>query len=159
MRLDEEMEGERFFPSYKLLLKTAKETRGPGGELQAVTLPVPIIAAILLETFAAKGFDEEDYLSRYPDVRQSVEVGRVKSGLEHFVRAGFFEGRLANYVPPDEHWYREQNVDVLEATEGGRSKNAEEHYIANGAGEGRAPTPEMERVVKEWVTLIAANKL
>jgi hypothetical protein len=158
MNFDEEMEGQRFFPPYKLLLKATKETRGPGGELQAVTLPVPILAAMLREAFLAKDFNEEDYLSRYPDVRESVSVGRVKSGLDHFVRAGFFEGRLINYVRPDEHWYRERNIDVMDAIEGGRFESAEGHYIASGAGEGRAPTPELEPVIQEWVGLVAANK-
>lgn len=159
MRSYEDMEAQRFFPSYKLLLKAAKETRGPSGDLQAVTLPVPILAAILREAFVSKDFDEEDYLSRYPDVRESVRLGQVKSGLEHFVQGGFFEGRLANYVRPDEHWYRERNVDVLEAIEGGRFENAEEHYLASGAEEGRAPTPELEVVVQEWVSLVVAHKL
>jgi GT2 family glycosyltransferase len=36
-------------------------------------------------------FDEQDYLSRYPDVRDAVERGEFASGLEHYRRVGHAE--------------------------------------------------------------------
>lgn len=39
------------------------------------------------------GFDEANYLSAYPDVRNAVATGRITSGLEHFYRWGRAEGR------------------------------------------------------------------
>jgi hypothetical protein len=44
-------------------------------------------------------FDESDYVSRYADVRAAIEAGRIRSGHEHYVRHGYFAGRLANPVP------------------------------------------------------------
>jgi hypothetical protein len=39
-------------------------------------------------------FDEEWYLSKYPDVAIAIGAGRVKSALDHYVRHGKHEGRL-----------------------------------------------------------------
>jgi len=38
-------------------------------------------------------FDEQFYLSRYPDVREAVEKGDFASGHEHYLGHGQHEGR------------------------------------------------------------------
>ncbi len=43
-------------------------------------------------------FDEEWYLSRYPDVARAVSAGLGRSGLQHYLIHGRKEGRLP--VPP-----------------------------------------------------------
>ena len=41
-------------------------------------------------------FDERDYLSRYPDVKEAVRSGTFVSGVEHFRKFGAIEGREAH---------------------------------------------------------------
>jgi hypothetical protein len=41
-------------------------------------------------------FDEDFYLSRYGDVRQAVNAGSYRSGLEHYLACGKTEGRVAS---------------------------------------------------------------
>ncbi len=48
-----------------------------------------------------EGFDEADYLRRYPDVAVAVRDGRVASGKAHFVERGRAEGRRYRLVPID----------------------------------------------------------
>jgi hypothetical protein len=38
-------------------------------------------------------FNEQFYLSTYPDVAAAVASGALRSGLEHFASYGQFEGR------------------------------------------------------------------
>lgn len=40
------------------------------------------------------GFEEDTYLRAYPDVAEAVERGELRSGLEHYLRAGRAEQRL-----------------------------------------------------------------
>lgn len=144
----------QYFPSYKFLLSAAKEQRTADGKLQALTLPLPVVSALLRELFAATGFDEQDYLARYPDVRELVRSKQDQTAVEHFVNSGFFEGRLANCAPVAEEWYRKRNPDVWQAIKKGQFKDAKEHYFTSGANEGRAPSPELEPIAEYWSDVI-----
>jgi SAM-dependent methyltransferase len=44
-------------------------------------------------------FDEQDYLARYPDIKRSIDSGKLQSGHAHFIGSGYFEGRFATPVP------------------------------------------------------------
>jgi hypothetical protein len=46
--------------------------------------------------FDPADFDEQWYLTQYPDVRAALEQGRVPSALHHYLRHGFDEGRSPN---------------------------------------------------------------
>jgi len=74
-------------------------------------------------------FDQDWYLNRYPDVRDSGA-----NPLLHFLYDGIPEGRLPNpyFVPL---WYVETYPDV-----GGNDPFA--HFFQHGAAEGRSPGPE-----------------
>ena len=146
--------GYRYLPSYKFLLSAAKELRTADGKLQALTLPLPIVSALLRELYLASGFNEDDYLERYADVRELVRSKKGTTALDHFVTSGFFEGRLANCVPVAEEWYRKRNPDVWQAIKKGQFKDAKEHYLISGANEGRAPSPELESAAEFWSDVI-----
>jgi hypothetical protein len=40
-------------------------------------------------------FDEEFYMSRYPDIKGALETASIKSAKEHFIKFGQSEGRMA----------------------------------------------------------------
>lgn len=59
-------------------------------------------------------FDEDSYLSHNQDVAEALKRGQWKSGLEHFLRHGFAEGR--NPLPLNGHTaLAEQEPDRLSA--------------------------------------------
>ena len=48
-------------------------------------------------------FQEADYLAMYPDIVEAVRDGRITRPIDHFLRHGRAEGRLAFRF--DEAWY------------------------------------------------------
>jgi hypothetical protein len=95
-----------------------------------------------LEPFVSR-FDEEFYLRSYKDIARAVSTGGLKSGLEHYVKHGFAEGR--DGFPFDPVWYSTEYA--LAAMEVGRGDYADlaHHYVEVGASRGYRPVPERSK--------------
>lgn len=78
-------------------------------------------------------FNEEFYLSRYPDVAASVRSGTFNSGYDHYQLYGKQEGRAFF----DEEFYLRENTDVLSAVRSGQFASGYQHYKLHGQAEGR----------------------
>lgn len=85
--------------------------------------------------------DEKWYLTRHPDIAKAVHEGRWRSGRDHFVNIGYFEGRQPFPVTVDEEWYLSENPAVAEAIREGTMKSAQQHFDQRGYREGRLPYP------------------
>lgn len=83
--------------------------------------------------------DEEWYLNRYPDVRDSVQSGAVTSASDHFTRFGYLEQRLPYDIKVDEAWYLAQYPDVKASVRREDFATGKDHYEAFGFREGRLP--------------------
>jgi hypothetical protein len=88
-------------------------------------------------------FDEEFYLRTYKDIARAVSGGGLKSGLQHYIRHGFAEGRDAFAF--DRSWYSMEYP--LAALEVGRGDYASlvHHYVAVGASRGYKPVPDQSK--------------
>jgi len=67
-------------------------------EIRRATLldiPGDALRPLLAPYITAAPLDEEAYLQRYPDVAEAVATQRIESAREHYVIAGYFEGRRA----------------------------------------------------------------
>jgi hypothetical protein len=84
-------------------------------------------------------FDEEWYLSQYPDVRKAIQAGIISSGADHYRRSGYIEGRFPFEPVIDESWYCKQYPDVNDAINSGAIPDARTHYLTVGRFEGRLP--------------------
>lgn len=84
-------------------------------------------------------FDENFYLSSYPDVKAAVDNKQISSGLEHFQRSGLTEGRTLVSPYYNEETYLQKHADVAAAVADGSLKSGLQHYIQNGEAEGRSP--------------------
>jgi hypothetical protein len=105
-----------------------------------VSVPEDLFRRMLAAAIKQKGlFDEKFYMESYADVSKAVTNGRVPSGLDHYVTAGYFENRLPKKLIVDEHFYLQENPDVAEAIKKGKLKTAQEHFDASGFREGRSP--------------------
>src|SRR5258707_11540527 len=82
-------------------------------------------------------FDEEWYLSQYPDVKSGVRAGTIASAADHYRRSGYLEGRLPFEPAVDESWYCNQYPDVKNAIRTGAVPDARKHYLTTGRFEGR----------------------
>lgn len=74
-----------------------KKARSLISKLRTKIRPAPLSAKM------PPDWDEEGYLSWYPDVKAAVESGILSSGFEHWVRYGRLEGRkvVAGQISPE----------------------------------------------------------
>ncbi len=86
-------------------------------------------------------FDEQWYLSAYPDVAEAVRKQTVPSAKDHFLAFGYFENRLPYAMKVDEQWYRSTYRDVREAIAEQRFASCQAHFEQAGYAEGRLPHP------------------
>ncbi|MBE9228303.1 hypothetical protein IQ264_23040 [Phormidium sp. LEGE 05292] len=91
-------------------------------------------------TSASPFFNEQAYLTLYPDVRNAVASGVFKSGLEHFTFNGAQEGRYSPIGTFDsEQVYLKKYPDVAAAVKQGLFYSGYDHYLKYGQFEGRVP--------------------
>jgi len=86
-------------------------------------------------------FNENFYLSNYPDVQAGVNAKVFSSGLDHFQKIGITEGRTLISPAFDEKTYLQKYPDVATAVKNGVFKSGLQHFILAGEAEGRSGTP------------------
>lgn len=104
---------------------------------RTVTLPVALFDELMRAAFTEMVPDSW-YLNRYPDVAGAVKKGLFKTGSEHFVSAGLYEGRIPYGIEIDEAEYLKTHRDVARAIETGAFTSASDHFYKSGFNEGRA---------------------
>jgi hypothetical protein len=89
---------------------------------------------------AGVGLDSEWYLEQNQDVKTAIEEGHLQSPEQHFVEAGYFEGRIPFAPEFDEQWYLSEYPDVADLIERGEAESALHHFVSFGYQEGRSPS-------------------
>lgn len=84
-------------------------------------------------------FEEAWYRRTYPDVEEAIRAGAYRTGRQHFVEHGYFEGRRPFPMEVDEGWYLRAYPDVGESVQGGAVASALDHFERHGYEEGRRP--------------------
>ncbi|MFM7448649.1 MAG: DUF4347 domain-containing protein [Leptolyngbyaceae cyanobacterium] len=84
-------------------------------------------------------FDETYYTWKNPDVQAAVQAGQFRSGYEHFVYFGQFEGRSPSTLY-NEQYYLSSNPDVDAAVKSGQLRSGLQHFLLYGNQEGRNPS-------------------
>ncbi len=70
---------------------------------------------------------------------EAIKAGAYRSGRQHFVEHGYFEGRRPFELEIDEAFYMRQYPDIQEGISKGLLESAREHFVKNGYEEGRIP--------------------
>ena len=83
--------------------------------------------------------DDAFYREKYPDVSAAIDAGDYESPRDHFIRHGYFEGRIPSRLSIDQDWYIKNYDDVLLGIENGDIVSAEDHFNLHGYQEGRLP--------------------
>lgn len=83
--------------------------------------------------------DEKWYTAQYPDIRESIERGDLRSASEHFIRFGWLESRMPYRIQVVEEWYLDQYADVRAAVHREDFMSGQEHFDLRGYREGRLP--------------------
>ncbi|MEF2074016.1 hypothetical protein [Consotaella aegiceratis] len=127
-------------------IKRALQLRGFDEGHKTLTMNRDGFLALLDQVIRASPFDEDFYLSAYPDVAAAVEQGEIETGFEHYKRFGFYEGRFPGFRGFDPDAYVAANPDL--ASFKGRldyEKALREHYHHYGFVEGRPLRPQRVR--------------
>lgn len=141
---------DNYLPRGPILLKSLRLTTDRLNGDFKLTVSSAVLAELLRNVISTLPFDEAIYLSRNDDIRAAHEAGEIANLHDHFVEAGFFEGRIASKNVVDADWYVARYPDVYDAIKNQAVRDAETHYIANGAAEGRVPNQDVEVIAERW---------
>ena len=101
--------------------------------------------------------DDAWYRGVNADVAAAIIAGVIPSAKDHYIRAGYFEGRLPCEPTVDEAWYLTCYPDVAEAQRKGMVGSAKAHFRDYGREEGRAGVPEHEAASNKWINLVRTS--
>jgi hypothetical protein len=131
-------------PHFERLLKVCN-IRGWQDGHKTLTLDRQGFVTILTEMLQAVPFDEQWYLDRYPDVADAIASGKLASAREHYVRFGYFEGRLPGLNGFDAEAYCSIYPDLEHILVEPRSDSrAKAHFVEYGYREGRFAPDKVE---------------
>jgi hypothetical protein len=139
-----------YIPPYAALLQVLKKSRSDLDDQASIEIPVLVFKLLLKAAILGAEFDEESYLQANPDVRRAVRDGEIKSGYQHFVQFGYFEGRKGGMNEVDPRWYLRTYPDIAAAVKNGKIDYAREHFYDAGAAEGRSPNPDYVDDAEQW---------
>lgn len=139
-----------FVPPFELLLaEIGLKPAGFSGQ-DRIAVPRPLLEFMLRLLLRHAAFNEANYLEKNPDVRAAIARGELRSGREHYVALGYFEGRIGGGPPVDETWYLRAYPDVAEAVRLGVVPSATAHYDTAGGQEWRVPDARLAPEVNAW---------
>jgi hypothetical protein len=146
-----------FVPKFEAVLNAAGLTVQKYKNSEEVTINRGLFDLLIGLLAISQDFDEEYYLACYPDVANSVADGGMKAH-EHYVKYGYFEGRVGCRAHVDEEWYLEYYPDVAKVIESGELPSADMHYHVSGCLEWRSPNRAALEEVAVWRVLAQSSK-
>ena len=142
-----------FVPPYDLILKHLGSDPKKRGRSDDVIVPRRLLDFLLRRLLEHVDFDETQYLRCNPDVVTAIAKREMRSGREHFIQVGYFEGR-AGGIPVQEDWYLARNPDVAAAKRARKVESAEMQYRIAGASEWRQPNARSANDVDAWKSVM-----
>lgn len=135
--------GWRFTVKYLLpfsVLKNSVKLMSVKGQLK-VDVTYDEFLEFIKKFLQAVPIDEGWYRTTYPDVDEAIKAGAYRSGRQHFVEHGYFEGRRPFDLEVDEVWYTKTYPDIQLSVLNGEVASAHDHFVRHGYEEGRQPAP------------------
>jgi hypothetical protein len=114
-------------------------TRSPTKGQACVQILEAPLHDLLRSIITSVEVDEAWYRKEYGDVDHAIKNGTLSSAQDHYIRVGYFEGRLPRQYVVDQDWYLKTYADVKEAIKTGHFRSAQEHFDRDGYKEGRLP--------------------
>jgi hypothetical protein len=120
----------------------------------------PAFLAFLLQEFARQQpFDAGFYAQAYPDVGGLIAAGLFSDFQDHFIRAGYQEGRLPHRLAFERDAYADRHPDLapLRGHDDGVALTA--HFLQHGRFEGRSAHPDADAAAARWALAAARRSL
>jgi hypothetical protein len=143
-----------FVPHIEMFLQSLRISRDRLDSRSKIAVDPRLLVHVLREIVKALPFDEAFYLTTYDDVAEAHGRGEIGDLHEHFIQAGFFEGRMGAEPEVDGAYYLATYPDVGQALAAGQIASALDHYVQRGAAEGRAPSPATAPAVERWTAVL-----
>lgn len=143
-----------YVPHVEMLLQSLRISRDRLDSRSKIAVDPRLLVHVLRQIVAALPFDEAFYLTTYDDVAEAHGRGEIGDLHEHFIQAGFFEGRMGAEPVVDAAYYQATYPDVGAAIAAGTIASALDHYVQRGAAEGRAPSPAAVADVERWTVVL-----
>lgn len=129
----------RYLPPFAIVKRMIKGTNLR--DKTRVDTSLEDLQAVIRTLLTVVEVDEVFYLERNLDVAKGIQDGLIRSAQDHFVRHGYFEGRMPYQIWVDEAWYLATHADVAKTVASGVYASAQDHFDGAGYPEGRAPFP------------------
>jgi hypothetical protein len=141
-------------PHIDLVLQALRVNRERLNSRSKIAIDARLLKALLSALAGTGRFDAEFYRTTYPDVAAAHAAGDITDLREHYIRSGYFEGRLGAAPDVDEAFYTATYPDVGRAIAGGEIASGTDHYIRSGASEGRIPREDARVAIDAWMSLL-----
>lgn len=143
-----------YLPHIEMLLQSLRISRDRLDSRSKIAVDPRLLVHVLREIVKALPFDEGFYITTYDDVAEAHGRGEIGDLHEHYIQAGFFEGRMGAEPEVDSAYYQATYPDVGQAIAAGTIASALDHYVQRGAAEGRAPSPAVAPDVERWTVVL-----
>lgn len=144
-----------FLPHIELLLQSLRISRERLNSRSKVAIDTRLLRTMLQCLARQLPFDTKFYLANNPDIAAAHAAGTITDLHEHFLEAGFFEGRFGAEPLVDESFYAASYQDIGAAIRRGDIVSGSDHYMRSGAAEGRVPSEEMQSEVERWAAVLS----
>lgn len=144
-----------FLPHIELLLQSLRISRDRLNSRSKVAIDTRLLRTMLQCLARQLPFDAKFYLANNPDIAAAHTAGTISDLREHFLEAGFFEGRFGAEPPVDELFYAASYQDIGTAIRRGDIVSGADHYMRSGAAEGRVPSEGMQSEVERWAAVLS----
>ncbi|MBV9734809.1 MAG: hypothetical protein JO209_02785 [Acidisphaera sp.] len=122
---------------------------------ETVSVDGAFLRFLIGEILRATPFDRRFYALQYPDVEAARLAGDVPSLHEHFLRQGYFEGRLPHAFPFDARWYHDHYRDLAQVYPPDDIEELRHHFYTKGWQEGRVGISALETAAGRWLAAVA----
>lgn len=143
-----------YFPHIDLILHSLRINRDRLSSKSKIAIDARVLRLMLQTIAATLPFSEEFYMEQYPDIAEAYAAGKIPNLHQHFLDAGYLEGRIGSLPAVDEGYYLNAYKDVGKAVAGGDVVNGAEHYMRAGAAEGRVPNAATRQAIDNWMAVL-----
>lgn len=140
----------RYVPPFAMIGRALRIEAADLAAGKTVAISAQLFKYLLGLAISQSFFDQRWYLETYPDVEAAINEGGVGSAFEHYLTAGYYEGRSPGPCQVDQAWYERYYGDVAEALREGLIVDSAEHFHNNGYFEGRAATADQLAGIAQW---------
>lgn len=143
-----------YVPPFKLIKDSLNLNESEIMTNKNIEIPTALFKFLMSLLISSSTFDERWYFETYPDVKAAVSQGDVASALDHYISAGYYEGRSPGPAAVNREFYLENYADVAEGVRDGRIVDISEHFNQNGYFEGRVSVPEHLAELRQWLSVL-----